>query len=764
MDKNIKYELLNLAEHYFQSNNYPFAKHFLQKIIKDDSNHSRAHELLAYISGNEGDLDSSFNHLIIACSSEDYSAEAIYYLGTQQLKKKLYVDALSSFEKSILRGGEFFEVLHDLGITHANLGNFQDAIIYFKKCLIFNRNSQNVYLEIARCEEEKKCFDKALLNYEKAIEISPNYAEAWCYKGTALHQLSRYDEALKNYEQALQINPNYAEAFCNKGVTLHQITSYDEALKNYEQALQIKPNYAEAWLNMGVTFYNQNHFSKAIICYEKAIEINPNLAEAYSNKGSALHDLKKYEEAIPFYEKAIQLQPNLRFVFGDLLHTRMKLCDWQSFEKSTAFCNEKIKELLPITHPFPLLSIVDNQLLQATSSNIYCKVKLPSHQPKTTLNRLNTSKKIKIGYFSSDFRDHPVSQLLVEILENHNQDNFEVFGFYYGPKTNDELQKRIKQSFKQFYILNDFSNSKIVSLSNEIGIDIALDLNGHTQNARTEIFLNRCAPIQINYLGYPGTIGSNSHDYIIADKIVIPECNMKYFSEKIIYLPNSFLPPNSKKTISNKKLTREEFNLPINGFVFCCFNNIFKITPDIFDVWAEILKATPNSVLWLPNDNPLACQNLQKEIIKRGINSQRLVFSSRAGLHEEYLKRYQLADLFLDTHPFGAHTTAVDALWAELPVLTYTGKSFPNRVASSLLNSLGIRELITESLEHYKLAAIHFAKNPDLIIKIKNKLKLDKLNAPIFDTTLYAQNLNRAFEVVYSNFVANQAPKNFEIN
>jgi predicted O-linked N-acetylglucosamine transferase (SPINDLY family) len=370
--------------------------------------------------------------------------------------------------------------------------------------------------------------------------------------------------------------------------------------------------------------------------------------------------------------------------------------------------------------------------------------------------------KIRIGYYSEDFREHPVTYLITELFELHNKDQFELFGFYLGPPDSSKMHKRVLSAFNQFIDVRLKSDKDIALMSREIGIDIAVDLGGFTGLHRPGIFSYRAAPIQVNYLGYPGTMGAKYIDYIIADLTLIPIESEQYYSEKIVYLPNTYQPNDRNRLVAEKVFTKDELDLPKDSFVFCCFNNSFKITPDTFDGWMRILKAVKNSVLWLLEDNPITKLNLRKEAQVRGIDSSRLIFAKRM-FPSENLARHQAADLFLDTLPYNAHTTASDALWVGLPILTCMGKSFASRVAASLLNAIELPELITTTQEQYEAKAIELATNPEKLKAIKYKLERNRFTTALFDTPRFTKHIEAAYKQMYERYQTDLQPNNIYI-
>lgn len=653
---------LKLAHDYFRDNNYLPAKHILGKIIEIDKNNSKANELLAYIYGNSGQFDISFELLNVACSSNNCSPEALYYLGSIQLEKSLFYQAIETFKKSIYKGGEFFEVLHDLATAQAHTGDLNSAIYNYQKCLKYENFSHELFYNIARIYDELKRFDEAIIHYDKALSLKPDFAQAW------------------------------------------------------------------------------------------------------SNKGVNLHELKRYDEAITHYHKALSLKPDIDWVLGDLLHTKMKICSWLGLSDSLENISNKILLDKKVAQPFLLLALSDDALLHKKSAEVYAINKYPSNTLLGPIPKRPKIQKIRIAYFSPDFLSHPVSFLTAELFEIHDRGRFEVFGFSLRKAPiGDAMNLRLRKSFDHFIDVDNMSDQEITQLTRELEIDIAIDLAGLTQHSRTGIFSYRAAPIQVNWLGYPGTIGAEYIDYIVADKTLIPVSHQPFYAEKIVYLPDTYMVDDSKRIASSRVFTKEECGLPENTFIFCCFNNDYKFNPQVLDSWSRILLGSENSVLWVSENNTHFRINLVAEFESRGIASCRIIFAQRLELMADHLARYCLADLFLDTHPYNAHTTALDSLKADIPILTLMGQSFASRVAASLLNTIGLPELITKTQEEYDALAIELANHPQKLAAIKQKLSRNRLTTPLFDTLLFTKNIEMAYANIYDRYQADLQPDHISI-
>ena len=655
-------------------------------------------------------------------------------------------------------------VLRLLGVIAAQRRQYSDALKYLNDSLKALPKNSLALSNLGNVFFELKEYSNALDACDKSIKIDPKYEEAWSNKANILYELKRYDEALEHYDKALSLKPDQAEVWSNKGNTLHDLRRYDEALAHHDKALSLKPGYSEAWSNKANVLHDLRRYDEALAHHDKALSIKPDYAEAWSNKGVTLHELKYYDEASAHYDKALSLKPDIDWVYGELLHTKMKICSWSSLDECLENIENKILKNEKVIRPFQLLNLCDDSFLQKKCSETYAKDGYPTNLTLGLINKYPKKDKIRVAYFSPDFRNHPVSYLISELFEIHDRNRFEILAFSLQKAPDgDEVNIRLRKGFDVFMDVENMSDLQIAQLARQLEVDIAIDLSGPTLYARPGIFSYRAAPIQVNYLGYPGTTGADCIDYIIADKTIIPIESQSHYSEAIVYLPNSYQANDRNRLISDMNFTRLDLGLPANGFVFCCFNNNFKILPETFDGWMRILKAVDGSVLWLFQDNPLAVQNLKKEATKRGIDSKRLVFAERMVL-PEHLARHRQADLFLDTVPYNAHTTTSDALWAGLPVLTLVGRSFAGRVAASLLNAIRLPELIARTQGEYEALAIELATNPKKLTEIKLKLANNRLTSPLFDTPLFAKNIEAAYIRMYEQYQADLEPEHISIS
>ena len=641
--------------------------------------------------------------------------------------------------------------------------NLESAELYLKQAVRLEPKNPHALRLLGVIFAQRKQYKEALNYLNNSLKSLPKNPITLSNMGNIFLETKEYDKALDAYSKSLKIEPAYYEAWSNKGNVFFQLEQYEESIVHYEKALSLNPSYAEAWSNKGNALHELKRHEESIAHYEKALSLNPNFATAWSNKGNALYELKQYNESIANYERALSLNPHIDWLQGNLIHTKMKICSWSNFPDLLESITTKVMANERATTPFTLLALTDNSLLHKQSSEIYTQAK---YLPNTSLGLLPKSsgkEKIRIAYFSADFHNHATGYLIAELLELHNKDQFEIFGFSFGPIHDDQMRERLKIAFDHFIELGDKSDIEIAQFSRSLNIDIAIDLKGFTQDARAGIFSYRAAPIQVNFLGYPGSRGADYIDYIVADKTVIPEQSQQSYSEKIIYLPNSYQPNDRQRKIAEKQFTKLELGLPEQGIIFCCFNNNYKILPATFEAWMRILKTIDGSVLWLLQDNEWTKANLMNEAEKQGVDPGRLIFAERMPL-AEHLARHSHADLFLDTWPCNAHTTASDALWAELPVLTLLGESFAGRVAASLLNAIALPELVTNSPEEYEATAIELAKDPKKLNSLKEKLIKNRLDTSLFNTPLFTKNLEAAYKNIYDRYQADLQPEHIFIS
>ncbi len=580
---------------------------------------------------------------------------------------------------------------------------------------------------------------------QKILQYAPAHAPTLCLFGILAYQTGRLEVSINLLRKAINAKPNYAEAYNNLGVAYKDAGKFNEATSCFQKALSINPNYGDAIINLGNAMQDIGLHKRSASLYRRAIQIKPDHVGALSNLANVLQELNSHDEAIKTFQALLKIDPDYDYALGSKFYSKLHCCDWSSYEADVKIIQDGIESGKNICKPFDFLALADSPNLQFKCAATFIQHNYPRRiQYPANLVRYK-HEKIRVAYLSADFRQHAVSQLLVEVVERHDRNRFEIIGISFGVDDQSELRHKIISAFDQFFDVRQHSDKQVATLLSELEVDIAVDLMGFTTNSRTGIFSYKPAPIQAGFLGYAGTTGTDYMDYIIADQTVIPEENRDFYSEKVFYLPGCFQPNDSSRAIPETVPTRIECRLPEKGFVFCAFNNHYKITPQIFEIWMRLLLCIEGSVIWLASCNDPAKQNLQNEARKRGVNPCRLVFAERMERLEDHLARHQLADLFLDTLPYNAHTTASDALWAGLPVLTCQGASYAARVASSLLRATELSELITCNLADYEKLALALAKDSNRLSRITQTLRKNRLKLQLFDTEGYLSGLEDAY-------------------
>ena len=600
-------------------------------------------------------------------------------------------------------------------------------------------------------------WEGALRFFDLAIQSDPNNFLAFSNRGNILKVLMRFDEALQSYEAALLLNPSDVSALCNAAAIFNLRHEYGLSLACSERASSISPETLMAWEEIGKTYWLAKHYEKAIIAFDRVIALDPNNLNAWLSKGNIYSEDKQFDLAQTAFQRAYEIAPQLDYLFGTKLQNALQMCDWSNLQDQTQQLISGIQEGRKVALPYNVFTLLDDPLLIKKAISIYANG-IEGGIKREIISSYPNHQKIRLGYFSADFHDHPTAHLMAELFESHDREKFELIAFVIGRNQPDDMRARLVKAFDQFIDVEHKTDQEIAALARELQIDIAIDLKGFTQEGRTPIFMYGAAPIQVSYLAFPGTMGTSCFDYIVADPILIPKDAQNGMVEKIIYLPDSYQVNDRNRKVSLNTKLKEDYGLPSSAFVFCCFNNNFKILPATFAGWMRILKAIEGSVLWLFQDNTWAVESLKQEAANHGVDPSRLVFAERMPL-SEHLARQRQADLFLDTFPYNAHTTTSDALWAGLPVLTLMGISFASRVAARLLNAIGLPELITNTQEEYEALAIALASNPEKLAALKQKLASNRLTTPLFDTPQFTKDLERAYVQMYERYQADQPPE-----
>jgi predicted O-linked N-acetylglucosamine transferase (SPINDLY family) len=637
------------------------------------------------------------------------------------------------------------------------------AIEAFHRAILLDARNAAAHHDQGSAHYRLRNYAAAVDSYTLAIDVDAQCTSAYYNRGNALFELQRFAAAVESFDQAIASAPAHANAYHNRGVALRDLARYEAAVASFDATIALEPGHTHAHYHRGNALHDLGENAAAVASYERTLALDPNYAAAYIDRVEALMALDRPEAAIAGIDAALALSPEHPGLYGQRQLLRMRICDWYDYDIEVAGLTARILGGETASSPYHLLLLSDSAALQLQCAQQWVRRKCPPDPALGAILKRAPHERIRIGYFSADFRAHPVSILSAELFETHDRAFFEVSAFAFGPESVDPMRTRLERAFERFIDVRGQSDREIALLARSLEIDIAVDLGGFTKGCRPGIFALRAAPLQVGYLGYPGTSGAGYMDYLIADPTIIPERCRPYYSEQILYLPDSCLPGDSQRPIGAEALTRAQAGLPATGCVFCCFNNIAKITPDTFSGWMRILAQVPDSVLWLSQTNRQAESNLRREAASRGVEPHRLLFAPRLPSLPQHLARQRLADLFLDTLPYNAHTTASDALWAGLPVLTLAGESFAGRVAASLLNAVGLPELITASAAQFEALAVALASDPPRLADIRRRLAAHRLSTPLFDTPRYARHLETAYAMIHARHQADLAPEHMAV-
>jgi protein O-GlcNAc transferase len=698
-----------------------------------------------------------------AIEIEPTNPEAFKNQGRALAGLKRYAEALASYERAISTKPDYAEAFNNRGNALLELQRFAEALASYDRAIALEPDSALAHYNRGNALDTMKRFEEAVASYDRAIALYFDYADAWNNRGNALGALQRHEEALASFDQAIALTADYADAFNNRANALKDLKRLDEALRSCDRAIALKPDHAEYFNNRAIVLTELKRYDEALACYGRAIALKPDYADALSNRGYALRDLKRYEEALASFGQAIAVKPDMDYVRGAHLHVKMHICDWSNFAEQCEGVSAAISSGHAASLPMPLLAIPASGELQLRCAKRYSEDRYRASRTPLWCGERYRHDRIRLAYLSSDLRDHAVTFLAGGMFEHHDRGHFETYAMSFKSDGATATRARLQDVFDRFVDARAMSDLEVARRLREMEIDIAVDLNGFTDGCRPAVFARRPVPVQVNYLGYAGTLGQVSWDYIIADRFVIPEDARGDFAEQVAYLPDTFMATDRARKIAADTPSRGEVGLPERGVVFCCFNNSFKITPDLFDVWTRLLRAVEGSVLWLSAANASAPDNLRREAERRGVSAERLIFAPKTRLNEDHLARLRLADLFLDTLYYNAHATACDALWAGLPVLTCAGSTFASRVAGSLLSAVGLPELITCSLAEYEALALKLARDPALLGSIREKLARNRETYPLFDTARFTRHIEAAYIGMWERSQRGEPPLAFDV-
>ena len=686
------------------------------------------------------------------------------------------------------------DTLHLLGVLTHQRGEHEAGAALIRRAIALDGRRSAYHLNLGHTLRALGRLDEAVQALEAAVALAPDHAGARTSLGAALGEMGRLDEALEAQRQAVRLDPASAQVRYNLGNALRAKDQLDAALEAYGQAIHLQPGLAPAHGNLGLTLVELRRFSAAIAacqqalrhdptqaephntlgnalkalgrrdeaaaCYERAIAASPGFAAAHVNLGVVRQEQGRLEDAVACWRRALELKPDDAEALSRLLHGLQHLCDWAETETLEQRLLTAVDAAAPGALPFALVATEASPARQLACARAFAAglsapaIAFGARPPRW-------DGKIRLGYLSADFHNHATAYLIAELIERHDRARFEVAAYSHGPDDDGPMRQRLVAGFDRFTDVRALSDREAAGRIHDDGIDILVDLKGYTRDSRTGILALRPAPVQVNYLGYPGSLGAGFIDYIVADRVCIPPGEEACYSEQVVRLAHSYQPNDSRRAIGETP-SRAACGLPERGLVFCSFNNSYKITPAVFSVWMRLLTAAPGSVLWLLRTSTPAERHLNAQAAARGVDPARLVFAPRAPL-PEHLARQRLADLFLDTRPCAAHTTASEALWAGLPLLTCPGPAFAGRVAASLLTALEVPELIAPDLAAYEALALGLAADPPALARLNAKIAAKIGTAPLFDTALYARGLDTALARIWARAEQGLPPQGFDL-
>ena len=652
------------------------------------------------------------------------------------------------------------EALQMLGVLMFQGGKMEQGTELLRQVVAIDPGQAAGHNNLGNALRELGQHEAALASFDRAIALKPDFVDALSNRGNALNNLHRHQQALASYDQALALHPNHVNALNNRGTALFSLKRFEEALDSYNRSIALNPNIAETYLHRGAALLGLDQFLPALESCDRAIALNPTLVGAYNNKATAFKSLRQYQAAALTYSKILELEPGRPYAKGEVMNAMLRGCDWSNYADMAQEIRVQTVTGALRDQPFFFLAISSSAAEQLVCTTAWAQDLYPQAATRLWNGEKYDHPKIRLAYLSADFNRHATAYLMAELFEMHSRDRFELTAYSFGPATPSPMRTRLENAFDHFIDVTHLDDLQVAQLMREHEIDIAVDLKGFTGSGRTGIFTHRPAPVQVNYLGYPGSMGAPYMDYILGDNTVTPPEHDAFYSEKVVRLPHSYQVNDRKRVIAEHGPSRAECGLPETGFVFCCFNNNYKITPQVFGIWMRLLQEVPHSVLWLLEDNVEASANLREEAARRGISAERLVFANRMDL-PMHLARHRHADLFLDTLPCNAHTTASDALWAGLPVVTRTGDSFAGRVAASLLRAVGLPELVTDSAAGYEQLALELATHPERLAEVKARLVGNLETCALFDTDRYCRNLEAAYTTMYERSQQGLPPESF---
>ena len=675
---------------------------------------------------------------------------------------KRFAEALESYDKAIALRPLQPELFYNRGMVYLELQRREEALADFDRALGLKADYVDAWNARGGTHYALGRFGEALASFDRAIALRPRFAAVHHNRGLALQTLARPEDALASYDRALELRPDSPEVWNDRGFALKTLNRPQEALASFERTLAFTPHHAGALHNRGSTFWDLNRFDDALADFDRALAIAPDSPWTLHNRGNLLWESKKLlEPALRDLVRTVQLDPHYAYARGELLHLKMYGGDWQGLEEDILAIERGVRNGEKAIKPFMYQAISDSPADLHACAKVYASREYPP-AAEVCMKTVRRPGKIRLGYVCGEFRMHATALLSAGLYEAHDKDRFQVTAFNTGAGDDSPMRRRLAAAFDDFVDISALDAKSAASRVADAEIDILVNLNGYYGSHRMDVFAHRPAPVQVNFLGFPGTLGAPYVDYIVADKVVIPEQERQFYSEQVVYLPGSYQVNDSRREVPEAEADRARFGLPETAFVYCYFNHNYKLAPATFARWMSILRQTDGSVLWLLQSSEPFAGNMRRAAERHGVAGSRLIYAPVLG-QREHLARLPLGDLFLDSHPCNAHTTASDALWMGLPLLTYYGNCFSGRVATSLLRAVGLPELVAESPQDYEARAVALARDPALLQSLRRKLAGSRSSALLFDTARFTRHIEAAYMAMFDTWQRGQAPKSFSV-
>ncbi|MDB5734890.1 MAG: repeat-containing protein [Alphaproteobacteria bacterium] len=733
---------LSQAIAFHQTGNLADAERLYVEVMRAAPREAAAPHLLGVVRAQQGRNGEALELIGAALKLKPDAPEMLSNHGNVLKTLGRFAEALASYDRALAVKPDYVAALAKRAQVLRDLGRLDEALAASDAALKMNPGFAEAHSNHGVILSDLGRHDEALASYDRALAMAPQFPDVWNNRALTLKAVKRLAEALANAERAVALHAGFAEAWNNRGIILFDLKRTGEAIASYDRALVLQPGYAEALNNRAVALAALKRFAESLADCDRAVLLRPAFADALYNRGNALSELGRPEDALVSYEQALAADPAHPNALSGLANAALMTGDWVRTAELADVLKADVLAGKSVIQPFVLMGYHDDNDLQLHCSRNYVRQAGPGPQPPLWTGQKYAHDKIRVAYLSADFHQHVTAALTVEMFERHDRERFEITAVSFGPDDGSDMRARLVRAFDRFHDARTQTDREVAQLLRQWEIDIAVDLGGHTSGARPWVLAHRPAPVQAKYMGYPGTSGTDFTDWLVADRMVVPTDQEQFFNEKIAALPDTLWVTDTMVEIPAPP-SRAEAGLPDTGFVFCCFNHNWKITAPLFDIWMRLLDTVDGSVLWLLEGNAVIRSNLQREAQTCGIDPARLVFAART-TPQKHLARQQLADLFLDTLPYNAHTTASDALWAGLPLVTTPGHSFPARVAASILQAAGLPELIAPDLPAYEALALKFAREPEALQAVRDKLVVVR-ETPLFDTARFTCNLEAAY-------------------